>query len=132
MVLEIFSNQDIRNENKFYVTIDKNKRIYLNRPLQRFLKLPVKLFMAYDSTNKRIGICKAEIKRLPGVRPFEFGKAGFISARPFVDRFKIPVEEMEDGETMRFKYFGEEDDFMIFQLEGHDPEDDPRKYKGEE
>jgi hypothetical protein len=131
MPFEVFSNTDIRNQDKLYITIDKNKRIYLNRPLQRYLGLPVKVFLAFDSTNKRIGLAKADVKRLPGVKPFTFGKAGFISARPFVDRFKIPVDELEEGETLRFKYFGEEDDFMSFQLEEHEPEDDPRRYRGQ-
>lgn len=123
-----FDNSEIRYGGNKVITIDKNRRIYLNKPLQSYLNCkgkPIKLHLGYDPANRRIAIAKPEILRLTNHRPVTFSKYSFISARPFIERFKIPYEQG----PLHYYYFGDEDGWMTFQLEGHIAEDEPGKGK---
>lgn len=119
MPIEVFNNDDFRSSKKVIVTLDKNKRLVLSRSAQDFFGVSepdktLTVYLGYDSVNKRICFAKPEIVRLPGVQPVTFGKYSFISARRFVERFKIDLSNA----PLHYEYVGRENDWWCFQLVG--------------
>lgn len=120
MPIEVFNNDDFRSTEKVIITLDKNKRLTLSRAAQKFFGVeePEKtltVYLGYDSVNKRICFAKPEIVRLPGVQPVTFGRFKFISARRFVDRFKIDLTDA----PLHYEYVGKDGDWYAFQLVGY-------------
>jgi hypothetical protein len=116
--IEVFSDDDYRGSDEMVVTIDKSKRIYMNKAVQDFFGhngKELKLFIGWDSVNKRICFAKPEIVKLPGKRPSTFGKYAFVSARRFIERFKIDLTDA----PLHFKYVGQDGDWYCFQLVGY-------------
>lgn len=126
MAIIPFNNKDFKSSGEMVVTVDKNRRIYLNRHLQRYLNSedsPIKLYLGYDPVNKRIALAKPDVVRLTDHRPVQFNKSGFVSARAFIDRFKI---EYKDG-PYHYIYDGNENGWLTFRLQGYEAPDQPTK-----
>ena len=120
MPIEVFNNDDFRSSPKVIITLDKNKRLTLSRSAQKFFGVEepgktLTVYLGYDSVNKRICMAKPEIVKLPGVQPVTFGRFKFISARRFVDRFKIDLTDA----PLHYEYVGRENDWWCFQLVGY-------------
>lgn len=112
------------------VTVDKNGRLYLNRELQRALGCegkPIKLYLAYDPVNKRIGLAKPDVVRLTDTRPVSFdANRSYASVRGFLQRFNIPHDR-----SYRYIWDGMEDGWWTFRLEGYDAPDAKYQPKGQ-
>jgi hypothetical protein len=108
------------------ITVDKQARIRLNKPLRRELGCEgrsIKLYLAYDPVNKRIGLAKPDVVRLTDHRPVTFdGQRGYATVTGFLRKFQIPYDK-----TYRYTYDGKEGDgWWTFRLEGYDAPDDPK------
>lgn len=120
MSIEVFNNDDFRGTEKVIITLDKNKRLTLSKAAQQFFGVEepgktLKVYLGYDSVNKRICFAKPDIVKLPGIQPVTFGKFKFVSARRFVDRFQIDLSEA----PLHYEYCGKDGDWFCFQLVGY-------------
>lgn len=109
-----------------YVTIDKQKRLYISKPAQELMSLPdgkFQLIAGYDFANHRIVLAKPEIVRVPNVKPFKFDKRAYSNAKHFVERARLG-----DLLPVRFVYVGKDyseypDGSYAFIREGYEPVD---------
>ena len=120
MPIEVFDNDDLRTTDDVIITLDKSKRLYLSKAAQEFFGVAepekvLKVYLGYDSVNKRICFAKPDVVRIPGKRPVTFGKFKFISARRFIDRFKIDISNA----PLHYEYVGKDGDWYCFQLVGY-------------
>ena len=124
MAIEVFDNNDYRGDESLILTLDKSKRIYLSKPVQRFFgvedkKKHLKCYLGYDSVNHRIAIAKTDVVKIPGKRPVVFGDFKFVSARRFIERFKIDISKA----PIHYQYVGQEGDWYCFQEVGYQAPD---------
>lgn len=119
MPIEVYSDDDIRKTSDIIVTLDSSRRLYLSKQAQEFFGIkdtvaPFKVYLGYDSVNHRICFAKPEIVKIPGKNPITFGKFRFISARKFIDRFKIDISNA----PIHYEYVGKDGDWYCFQERG--------------
>lgn len=106
-----------RQSNRMMITIDKNKRLYINLALQRELnsvKLPIRLYVGYDKVNKRIGLAKPDVVRITDKDPMRFDARGYASARGFIEKHKLPHDK-----SYHYVFDGREGDWLSFRLFGY-------------
>ncbi|SMO92026.1 hypothetical protein SAMN06264849_11413 [Melghirimyces algeriensis] len=116
-VFDASSSKKGRPSTNKIVSIDKNKRLYINKPLQMELgcvKIPVNLYVGYDKVNKRIGIAKPDVVRITDKSPIRFDARGYASARGFIDKHKLPHDK-----TYHYIFDGREDGWLTFRLFGY-------------
>ena len=96
-----------------YITVDNQLRLYLSTGTRELLRLgpsgkengiPSKLIIGYDSVNKRLVVAKPEIVRATDVKPFNFDKRSYSSARVFVRELNISEADL----PLRYNYVGKE------------------------
>lgn len=125
MALIPYDAKEGRPSIEMAITIDRQGRLYLNKALQRKLGCEgkgIKLYLAYDHVNKRIGIAKPGMVRLPHHRPVAFDKSrAYAMVRSFLHYFRIPYDQ-----PYRYVYDGKEDGWWTFRLEGYEAPDDTK------
>jgi len=91
-----------------YITIDKQLRLYLSSGTRDILKLgaqmPTKLIIGYDAVNKRLVVAKPEVVRATDVKPFNFDKRSYSSARVFIREIGVSESKL----PLRYEYVGKE------------------------
>lgn len=126
MALIPFDAKEGRPAGEPAITIDRQGRLYLNKALQRELgceNQAIKLYLAYDPVNKRIGLAKPDVVRLTNHRPVSFDKSrSYAMVRSFLQRFQIPYDK-----SYRYIYDGKENGWWTFRLEDYDAPDQPGK-----
>jgi len=100
----------ISNEssNGAYITVDNQLRLYLSTGTRELLrlgaKMPAKLIIGYDAVNKRLVVAKPEVVRATDVKPFNFEKRSYSSARVFVREIGVSEADL----PLRYNYVGKE------------------------
>jgi hypothetical protein len=134
MPLEFYDGNDARMGGTF-VTVDKYGRLCLSAKTRELLgvrNIPAKLYVGYDSANKRIGLAKPDIVRMTDKNPLHFSAdKGYAAARGFLAQYKIPHDK-----SYRYNYVGQENGAHVFELSTynapdsvHQPEIQERKGK---
>lgn len=119
-----------RRSTRMIISIDKNKRLYLNLALQKELgcvKIPIHLYVGYDKVNKRIGIAKPDVVRLTDKEPLRFDSRGYTSARGFIEKHQLPHDK-----TYHYVFDGREDSWLSFRLFGYTAPDSRQIIRTEE
>jgi hypothetical protein len=95
MALTPVSNESSRRGDKF-ITIDKYRRICLSTSLRKELALKGNewLYVSFDNENKRIGVVKSELAKLPNVKPFKFDARGYTSANSILENNVISEADL--------------------------------------
>lgn len=99
------------------VTIDKHRRMFINKATQRELgceEAPISLYIGYDQENKRIGLAKPDDVKISGKKPTQFDKRGYASVRGFLDKHRLPYDK-----SYHYVYDGREGEWMTFRLIGY-------------
>lgn len=111
-----------RNGSSF-ISIDKQKRLSFSRKLMRELRLSGGLqtvVLAIDVENKRVGVARQDLAKVPNVNAFKVDKRGYCSGRSILDKLAIA----DDSLPIRFEDGGFEDTqagrFRVFQLPAKD------------
>lgn len=121
MTFEFFDNKKGRYSKKPFVSVDKYGRLSLNSKTREMLQtegFKIELLVAYDKINKRIGLTRPEVVKVPDAEPMTFDKRGYGYARNFFDYYRIPYDK-----TARYYYVGQVNGIYAFQLEGFDAPD---------
>ncbi|MDL5023764.1 hypothetical protein [Bacillus velezensis] len=128
MVLTWISNDFERNL-KAYITIEKQRRLFISKGARRIVGLPTEgrpfyLTVAYDADEKRIVVGKPELVNQPNVKPFKFDKRGNVSAIPFLRKVGIDFDSLPqryyligDGEASKQPYLAYPSHTYAFQLD---------------
>lgn len=96
-----------------YITVDNQLRLYLSTGTRELLNLgpsgkengvPSKLIIGYDAVNKRLVVAKPEVVRATDVKPFNFDRRSYSSARVFVREIGVSGNEL----PLRYNYVGKE------------------------
>jgi len=130
MPLEVFSNGP--SSDQLCITVDVQGRIYLNKGVRVELGtdgLPIKLYLAYDKVNKRIGLGKPDVVRVTDATPFRFsGKRAYASARTFLKYYDLYPNETPE----KYVFDGRENGWLTFRKAGYVAPDDYKKAAQEE
>jgi hypothetical protein len=102
-----------------FISIDKQKRLSFSRQLMRELRLSAGLqtvVLAIDVENKRVGVVRQDLAKVPNVNAFKVDKRGYTSGRAVLSKLAIDDAQL----PIRFVDAGFEDTqqgrFRIFEL----------------
>ncbi|MBX6362005.1 MAG: hypothetical protein IRZ03_18265 [Acidobacterium ailaaui] len=114
-----------------YISIDSQRRFYISQTAAELIGIkswPAQLYIGYDHVNKRIVVGKPGVVRPTDVKPYRFNDRHNASARPFIAKAKIDINEL----PQRYIYVGRDhsvdvpDGAFAFELEGYAAPDEPR------
>lgn len=75
-----------------FLAIDKQKRLSFSRKLMRELRLEgglTTVVLAIDVENKRVGVVRQDLAKVPNVNAFKVDKRGYTSGRVVLDKLAI-------------------------------------------
>jgi hypothetical protein len=88
-----------------FISIDKQKRLAFSRKLMRELRLNAGLqtvVLAIDVENKRVGVVRQDLAKVPNVNAFKVDKRGYTSGRAVLSKLAIADADL----PVRFQDIG--------------------------
>lgn len=116
MPLVPFSNEAM------FIKIDKQFRVRLSagtRDELNFTKESKTLYLAYDKERKLIGVADPDIVVLKKIKTFKFDRRLYTNARRFINFHQLPHDK-----SYKYSYVFEEDNWLLFELNEDDDEED--------
>lgn len=106
-----------------FLTIDKQLRLSFSSALRKELRLETGLdwvVLAVDPENKRIGVVRQDLAKVPNVDAFKVDRRGYTSARRIVEKMALAGAEF----PIRFVDGGNLDEagqrWRVFEIEPED------------
>lgn len=120
VAFEWISNIDVP-----FLTIDSQRRIYLNTDARKLLELePYDLiYIGFDSINERLVLAKPSEINPPEVKPFPLDRRYYMNARRFVSKLglerRVPLKFVYIGKSVE----GYPKNSYVFQLDKDESEE---------
>jgi hypothetical protein len=87
-----------------FITLDRQQRLYLSSDARRetMITRGEKIVVGYDKANQRLVLAKAEVVRVPNVRPWTVSHDHYIFARKIIEEIGVDPADL----PVRFEFVG--------------------------